>query len=399
MRDVYAPAIEGAPDTVGRERYARWSRYFNGTDLDLDEAYAYGWSEYHRLLAEMQHRGREDPARAPRPLGGAGPPRRARQAHRGRRGGPGLAPGADGRGHRRSWTAPTSNSPSGCGRWSRGSPRPAARRPRTTPSRRWTSPVPAAPGCRRWARPASRSYDLVSTWYHEGVPGHHLQLAQWAHVADQLSRYQATVGMVSANAEGWALYAERLMDELGFLTDAERRLGYLDAQMMRAARVIVDIGMHLELEIPADSPFHPGERWTPELAQEFFGAHSGRPADFVESELTRYLAHARPGDRLQARRAGLAAGPGGGPRGGTATPSTARRGTWRRCRRGRWAWTTWWPSCPRSDALPSSSTAPRNRPVTCRLRRVSAHRPRRSRRDSSSVSGSSVVATRAVRRP
>jgi uncharacterized protein (DUF885 family) len=132
-------------------------------------------------------------------------------------------------------------------------------------------------------------YDLVSTWYHEGVPGHHLQLAQWVYVVDDLSRYQATVGRVSANCEGWALYAERLMDELGFLEDAEQRLGYLDAQMMRAARVIVDIGMHLELEIPVDSPFHPGERWTPELAQEFFGAHSSRPADFVESELTRYL--------------------------------------------------------------------------------------------------------------
>lgn len=94
-------------------------------------------------------------------------------------------------------------------------------------------------------------YDLVSTWYHEGVPGHHLQIAQWTHVAASLSRYQASVGQVSANAEGWALYAERLMDELGFLPDAERRLGYLDAQMMRACRVIVDIGMHLELEIPA----------------------------------------------------------------------------------------------------------------------------------------------------
>ncbi len=132
-------------------------------------------------------------------------------------------------------------------------------------------------------------YDLVSTWYHEGVPGHHLQLAQWKHVAQNLSRYQASVGMVSANAEGWALYAERLMDELGFLTDPERRLGYLDAQMMRAVRVIIDIGMHLELAIPDSSPFHPGERWTPELAQEFFGSHSSRPADFVESELTRYL--------------------------------------------------------------------------------------------------------------
>lgn len=54
MITVYAPAVEGKPDTVGRERYARWSRYFNGTDLDLDEAYAYGWAEYHRLLAEMK---------------------------------------------------------------------------------------------------------------------------------------------------------------------------------------------------------------------------------------------------------------------------------------------------------------------------------------------------------
>ncbi|MGK5643232.1 DUF885 family protein, partial [Streptomyces sp. URMC 126] len=95
--------------------------------------------------------------------------------------------------------------------------------------------------------------------------------------------YQVTLGQVSANCEGWALYAERLMDELGFLTDPERRIGYLDAQMMRANRVIVDIGVHLGLEIPADSPFHPGERWTPALGQEFFGLHSGRPEHHIES--------------------------------------------------------------------------------------------------------------------
>ena len=53
LRDVYAPAVAGSPDTVGRERYARWTRLWNGTDLDLDEAYAYGWSEFHRLHAEM----------------------------------------------------------------------------------------------------------------------------------------------------------------------------------------------------------------------------------------------------------------------------------------------------------------------------------------------------------
>jgi uncharacterized protein (DUF885 family) len=136
-------------------------------------------------------------------------------------------------------------------------------------------------------------WDLVSTWYHEGVPGHHLQLAQWVHVAPQLSRYQSSLGSVSANAEGWALYAERLMDELGFLTDPAARLGYLDAQQMRAVRVIIDIGMHLELPIPADQgvpePFHPGERWTPELAREFFGRNSGRPPEFLDSEIVRYL--------------------------------------------------------------------------------------------------------------
>jgi uncharacterized protein (DUF885 family) len=98
---------------------------------------------------------------------------------------------------------------------------------------------------------------------------------------------------VSANVEGWALYAERLMDELGFLTEPGERLGYLDAQQMRAVRVIVDIGMHLGLPIPLDQgvpePFHPGETWTPALAREFFGANSGRPGDFLDSEIVRYL--------------------------------------------------------------------------------------------------------------
>jgi uncharacterized protein (DUF885 family) len=136
-------------------------------------------------------------------------------------------------------------------------------------------------------------WDLVSTWYHEGVPGHHLQLAQWVYVSGQLSRYQSSVGSVSANVEGWALYAERLMDELGFLTDPGARLGYLDAQQLRAVRVIIDIGMHLELPIPDDQgvpePFAPGQRWTPRLAREFFGLNSGRPAAFLDSELVRYL--------------------------------------------------------------------------------------------------------------
>ncbi|MFK0154030.1 DUF885 domain-containing protein [Streptomyces sp. NPDC090493] len=288
MRDVYAPAVEGAPDVVGRERYARWVRYFNGTDLDLDEAYAYGWSEYHRLLGEMK-------AEAEKILPGAATPWVA-LAHLDEQG-----THIEGVDEVRGWLQSVMDEAiekldgthfdlaERVRRVeSRIAPPGSAAAPYyTPPSDDFTRPgITWLPTMGQTRFPV---YDLVSTWYHEGVPGHHLQLAQWKHVAEDLSRYQASVGMVSANAEGWALYAERLMDELGFLTDPERRLGYLDAQMMRAARVIVDIGMHLELTIPDDSPFHPGERWTPALAQEFFGAHSSRPADFVESELTRYL--------------------------------------------------------------------------------------------------------------
>ncbi|MFJ1788426.1 DUF885 domain-containing protein [Streptomyces anulatus] len=287
VRDVYAPGIEGAPDPVGRERYALWSRLYNGTDLDLDEAYAYGWSEYHRLLAEMR-------TEAEKILPGAGPWEAL--AHLDVHG-----KHIEGVDEVREWLQGLMDEAIEA---LDGTHFDLAERVRKVESRiappggaaapYYTGPSEdfSRPG-RTWLPTMGETrfpvYDLVSTWYHEGVPGHHLQIAQWTHVADSLSRYQASVGMVSANAEGWALYAERLMDELGFLPDAERRLGYLDAQMMRACRVIVDIGMHLELEIPADSPFHPGERWTPDLAQEFFGNHSGRPADFVESELTRYL--------------------------------------------------------------------------------------------------------------
>jgi uncharacterized protein (DUF885 family) len=136
-------------------------------------------------------------------------------------------------------------------------------------------------------------WDLVSTWYHEGVPGHHLQLAQWAYVSGQLSAYQTSIGSVGANVEGWALYAERLMDELGFLPDPGARLGYLDAQQMRAVRVVIDIGMHLELPIPDDADGavaeHRGKPWTPELARAFFGENCGREPAFLDSELVRYL--------------------------------------------------------------------------------------------------------------
>lgn len=121
------------------------------------------------------------------------------------------------------------------------------------------------------------------------MPGHHLQLAQWVAMADRLSRYQATLGIVSANIEGWALYAERLMDDLGYFADPGYRMGFLDEQMLRTIRVIIDIGMHLRLTIPADSGFHPGERWTPALATEFMATYNGTPAEERIGQIDRYL--------------------------------------------------------------------------------------------------------------
>lgn len=295
LRDTYAPAVQGTPETAGRERYALWSRYWNGADLDLEEAYDYGWAEFHRIHAEMLAEAGKILPEATNPWDVL----RHLDTH---------GEAVEGVDEVRAWLQDLMDEAI--------QTLDGTHFELATPLRRVESMIAPAgsaaapfytmpsldfsrPG-RTWLPTMGETrfpvYDLVTTWYHEGVPGHHLQLAQWVHVADELSRYQTTLGGVGANMEGWALYAERLMDELGFLHNAERRLGYLDAQMMRSTRIIVDIGMHLGLEIPGHSPFHPGERWTPALAQEFFGLHSGRPESFVESELVRYLG--KPGQAI-----------------------------------------------------------------------------------------------------
>jgi uncharacterized protein (DUF885 family) len=128
-----------------------------------------------------------------------------------------------------------------------------------------------------------------TTVYHEGVPGHHLQIAQTVYRADLLNRYQRMMLWSSGHGEGWALYAERLMSELGFLDDPGDRLGMLDAQGFRAARVVLDIGVHLELEIPAGTGFHEGEVWTPHLGLEFLRVHASMDDQLRRDELNRYL--------------------------------------------------------------------------------------------------------------
>jgi uncharacterized protein (DUF885 family) len=96
------------------------------------------------------------------------------------------------------------------------------------------------------------------------------------------------LGFRSAHGEGWALYAERLMDELGFFDTPDTRLGFLSSQAFRAVRVVVDIGLHTGRTIPDGWP-GAGSRWTPEVAVGYLQRAGGLMPAFAESEVQRYL--------------------------------------------------------------------------------------------------------------
>jgi uncharacterized protein (DUF885 family) len=132
-------------------------------------------------------------------------------------------------------------------------------------------------------------FDQVSTAYHEGFPGHHLQVGIQVLLGDRLSRAHRLLIWNPGYGEGWALYTERLADELGMLETPAYELGYLTSQLLRVVRVLVDIGLHLELTIPDDAPFHPGEPWTYELAVDALEHHARLPREECLSEVTRYL--------------------------------------------------------------------------------------------------------------
>ncbi|MEY9945917.1 DUF885 domain-containing protein [Kitasatospora sp. GAS1066B] len=287
LAEVYTPAAAGTPDAVGRERYLRFARLWNGADLDLDEAYRWAWTEFQDIAEQMRVEAEKvlpggTPMEAMRWLETEGPAIEGAEAAREYL--QGLMDQAirDLQGAHFDLAEPITRVES-----------------KLAPAGTASAPYYSAPSLdfsrpgQTWLPVMGRDsfpiWDLVSTWYHEGVPGHHLQLAQWNYVAGSLSTYQVSLGGVSANMEGWALYAERLMDELGYLTDPGHRLGYLNAQMLRALRVILDIGMHVGLEFPADAPFHPGELMTPELGREFFGRYCGLGEEMLDSELVRYL--------------------------------------------------------------------------------------------------------------
>ncbi|WP_448641256.1 DUF885 domain-containing protein [Geodermatophilus sp. URMC 63] len=295
LRDIYLPRAEGTPDAVGRDRYAVAARRWNGSDLGagdrLEEAYAWGWSEYRRILGEQRAEAQAlrpgaTPVEAMRWLGEHGPAVDGVEAIRQR-----LQAMMDEAITALDGTHFDLAEPVRRVEAMIAPPGSAAAPYYTRPAQDFSRPG------RTWLPTLGRErfplWDLVSIWYHEGVPGHHLQLAQWAYVSRDLSTYQTSLGSVSANVEGWALYAERLMDELGHLTEPGARMGYLDAQQLRSIRVVIDIGMHLRLPVPDDAAGvlaeHRGRPWTPELARAFAGEHLGSDPAFLDSELVRYL--------------------------------------------------------------------------------------------------------------
>jgi uncharacterized protein (DUF885 family) len=278
-----------AKDAVGEEVYRLYSRRYLGAALDLREAYEWGWAEFLRIETEMKE-----------------------IAHR-IKPGAGLAEAAEvldadpryqvqGVAEFRDWMQKLSDRaltdlrgvhfdiPDKIMRLEcRIAP------PGGSAGAYYTNPSDdfSRPGAMWWALPPNK--DFFTTWrevsivYHEGVPGHHLQIATAMDQAERLNKFQRMLSWVPAYSEGWALYAERLMREFGYLTDDGNLYGMLNENLFRAARVIIDIGMHLELEIPRGVDFHDGERWTPALGLEFMKTRTITEPELVVDEVDRYL--------------------------------------------------------------------------------------------------------------
>lgn len=132
-------------------------------------------------------------------------------------------------------------------------------------------------------------FDQVSTAYHEGFPGHHLQAGLQMASSDRTSRYHRLWVWYPGVGEGWALYAEDLMEELGYLEEPDYVMGKLASEMLRACRVVIDIGSHVELPIPGGQPFHPAEAWGFDTGVEMLVDYAAQARDVAVSEMNRYL--------------------------------------------------------------------------------------------------------------
>jgi len=274
-----------AADACGRERYQLMSRDFLGTTVDLDETYEWGQQELARITAEMQTVAEQ------------------------------IKPGATikeaitildsdpryqlhGTDELKTWMQGKADEVIANLAGSHFDiPEPVRSiecmiAPTQTGGIYYTGPSEdfTRPGRMWWSVPKGLTqfgtWRELTTVYHEGVPGHHLQVAQTVFRSELLNRWRRMDAWTSGHGEGWALYAERLMAELGYMDDPGNRMGLLDGQSLRAARVVLDIGFHCGLAAPAEVG---GGDWTYDKAWQFLQAHANMAEGFLRFELDRYL--------------------------------------------------------------------------------------------------------------
>jgi len=270
-------------DAVGRELYALHSRRFLGAVIDLDETYEWGLEELARMVAEQESIAREIKAGASVEeavafLEGD----ESRKLH-----------GTDAL---QKWMQETSDrAVAELGKTHFDIPEPITHlqcmiAPTNEGGIYYTGPTDdfSRPGRMWWSVPEGvTSFDTwreLTTVYHEGVPGHHLQIAQAVYNRSELNSWRRLLAGSSGHAEGWALYAERLMEQLGYLDDPADRLGMLDGQRMRAARVVLDIGVHLEKPRPDGAG-----NWDADFALDFMRRNVNMSDEFIQFEVNRYL--------------------------------------------------------------------------------------------------------------
>ena len=284
--------IAPSRDAVGRKAYSLHSRSFLGTTIDLDETYAWGVKELESIIARQREVAEEiEPGASierAKQLLDEDP---ARQLH-----------GTD---ELKAWMQKLADAAVenlAGSHFEIGGP---MRRiecciaPTNEGGIYYTGPSPdfSRPGRMWWSVPEGE--DTFTTWretstvYHEGVPGHHLQIAIATALKGTMNSWRTNMLWVSGHGEGWALYAERLMEELGYLKDPGDRMGMLTAQRMRAARVVFDIGVHCEMPIPAEWAeqlgVEPGTIWTSELGYEFLKLNLDESEGHLRFEFLRYL--------------------------------------------------------------------------------------------------------------
>jgi uncharacterized protein (DUF885 family) len=281
LRDEIAPHAR-QEDAFGRDVYELLSREFLGTAVDLDETYQWGLARLERIVAEQE-------SIAGRLYPGASVAEAIQRLDNEPRY---LVHGTDAL---QAWMQDLSDRAVDSLADTHFDIAPALRRlecriaPTQTGGIYYTGPSEdlSRPGRMWWSVPPGvdtfRTWQETTTVFHEGVPGHHLQVGRSVVSSDRLNRWRRMGCWVSGHGEGWALYAERLMADLGWLDDAGNRMGMLDAQRFRAARVVIDIGVHCGLTAPD------GGRWDAERAWVFLQSHSAMSEEHLRFELDRYL--------------------------------------------------------------------------------------------------------------